>query len=101
MFLRDALSVKRKTVFKEEISHADHCLAVSKALAKKLEDIELDLSVEVVGNMVDTEYFQPQSVSHSGVFVFMIVASLNENKRVGDAIRAFANSFSAVDNSCV
>jgi len=93
-FLRDALSEKRKQLFRGNIGAVDRCLAVSNALAKKLAELATDLSVEVVGNMVDTDYFKPQpSISKKG-FVFLIAASLDENKRVGDAIRAFADGFS-------
>ena len=93
-FLRDTLSEKQKQLFRANVGAVDRCLAVSNALTKKLAELASGLSIEVVGNMVDTDYFKPQlSLSKKG-FVFLIVASLDENKRVGDAIRAFADGFS-------
>ena len=71
----------------------DRCLAVSSALAKKMAELVPGLSVEVVGNVVDTDYFKPlPSYSKKG-FTFLIASRLDHNKRVGDAIRAFSDAF--------
>ena len=95
VFLGDGLSEKQKQLFRGYISAVDRCLAVSSTLAKKLAELVPDLSVEVVGNMVDTDYFKPLPSPSKKGFIFLIAASLDENKRVGDAIRAFADGFSA------
>jgi glycosyltransferase involved in cell wall biosynthesis len=93
-FLRDALSEKQKQLFSRNIGAVDRCMAVSSALAKTLTELVPGLSVEVVGNMVDTDYFKPMLSPSKKDFAFLIAASLDENKRVGDAIRAFADGFS-------
>ena len=94
-FLRNALSEKQKQLFSGHIGVVDRCLAVSSTLAKKLAELVPDLSVEVVGNMVDTDFFKFLPSPSKKGFIFLIAASLDENKRVGDAIRAFADGFSA------
>ena len=94
VFLRNALSEKQKKLFNGHIGAVDRCLAVSSTLAKKFAELVPDLSVEVVGNMVDTDYFKPLPSPSKKGFIFLIAASLDENKRVGDAIMAFADGFS-------
>jgi len=94
VFLRDTLTEKQRQLFSGHMGAVDRCLAVSSALAKKLEELVPGLSVDVVGNMVDTDYFKPLTPPSKEGFVFLIAASLDENKRVGDAIRAFADAFS-------
>ena len=89
-FSRDALNEKRKQLFRGKIGVVDRCVAVSSALAKKLTELVPDLSVEVIGNMVDTDYFKPLPSRLKEGFVFLIAARLDDNKRVGDAIRALA-----------
>jgi len=93
-FLRNALSEKRKQLFRRDMGAVDRSLTVSRALAKKLAELMPGLSVEVVGNMVDTDYFKPLPSPSKKGFIFLIAASLDENKHVGDAIRAFADAFS-------
>ena len=98
-FLRDALSEKQKQLFGRNIGAVDYCMAVSSALAKTLTELVPSLSVGVVGNMVDTDYFKPLLSPSRKDFAFLIAASLDENKRVGDAIRAFADGFSTDINT--
>ena len=95
VFLRDSLTEKQRQLFSGHMGAVDRCLAVSSALAKKMEELVSDLSVDVVGNMVDMDYFKPLTPPTKKGFVFLIAASLNKNKRVGDALRAFAEVFSS------
>ena len=95
VFLRNALSEKQKQLLCGDIGVVDRCLTVSSALANKLAELTPGLSVDVVGNMVDTDYFKPLPSYQKEGFVFLIAANLDNNKRVGDAIRAFADAFSS------
>ena len=100
-FLRDALNERQKQLFIRNMSAYDLCLAVSSALAKKLVELIPGLSVEVVGNVVDTNYFKPlPSYSKKG-FTFLIASRLDHNKRVGDAIRAFSDVFATEEDTCL
>jgi len=98
-FLREALSEKRKNLFRENIGFIDQCLAVSKALSNKLVGLNLDLNVKVIGNVIDIYFFKPNLYKDKKDFIFLIAARLDKNKRVDDAIRAFADAFRTKKNT--
>jgi glycosyltransferase involved in cell wall biosynthesis len=77
------------------ISNATVATAVSKALAEQLMPYSDGKRIEVLPNMVDTDYFTHPPVSRKiNPFRFLTVARLTPKKGVDLLIRAFARSFS-------
>jgi glycosyltransferase involved in cell wall biosynthesis len=75
---------------------ASKVIAVSKSLANavnanlKYSDVE----IEVVPNVIDTEYFTlPSTEPYSKPYIFLAVANLNKNKGLHILIRAFEKAF--------
>jgi glycosyltransferase involved in cell wall biosynthesis len=76
------------------LRQASAVLAVSDSLAGRLREFAPGLEVEVVPNMVDTEFFSPGPRNHAASpYVFLCVGGLVPIKRFDIAIRAFAAAF--------
>lgn len=79
---------------KEALSRSCRVLAVSSALAKAMERHFRGLSVQVVPNVVDTDFFVPPLGNRPKDRVrFLVLARLIPAKRVDWILRSFANAF--------
>lgn len=65
-------------------------IAVSPALKKQIHDFYQDAKVEVIGNVVDENYFNPEPPAHikSHLFRFLTISSLVSGKGIDDLIEA-------------
>lgn len=69
-------------------------IAVSRSLAKLIAPYAMGLPIEVVPNIVDTEFFTlPQQSRSSRPFIFLSVALLTPNKGIDVLIKAFEKEF--------
>lgn len=78
------------------LQDASAVLAVSRSLAARLRALAPGVAVEVVPNMVDTDFFSPEPTRRSmSQYVFLCVGQLVRLKRFDIAIQAFARAFAA------
>jgi glycosyltransferase involved in cell wall biosynthesis len=76
------------------LQQSDRCFAVGPALAESLRSYEPTVHAEIVGNVIDTEFFTAgDSTPPEKPFIFCLVAHLYRNKRVDVLLRAFAGAF--------
>ena len=76
------------------MQHATKRLAVSQVLADAMQEMVSSYPVEIVGNIVDLDFFHiaPFSLPEEP-FVFSIIGGLNRNKRHRLLLRAFAKAY--------
>ncbi len=92
-FLRGMIDRSQARLIRSALRRADHVFAVSTALAEALSAFG-SRPVEVLGNMVQTDYFQPPAVElPEGLFRFCALGQLRPVKRYDLLLDAFANRF--------
>jgi glycosyltransferase involved in cell wall biosynthesis len=75
---------------------ADRVVAVSHKLASDIRTYSRGKDIQVIPNVVDTDFFVPPAEPRSSKpFRFLFVGFLTENKRVEDLLDAFARQFGA------
>lgn len=95
-FVRGLFPEWRRPYLESAFRDADRVMAVSRSLADAIRPWILDRGdvVEVVPNMVDTDFFDlPAEPRTEGCFGILCVALLNANKQVDVLIRSFAKAF--------
>lgn len=93
-FLLDDLSTHALPSAIKAFSCADRIAAVSKSLAASLDNYVSGKKIEVIPNVVDTDFFSlPLAEPDKEPFVFLALANLNLNKGFHFLIRAFDEAF--------
>jgi glycosyltransferase involved in cell wall biosynthesis len=93
-FPRGAVEPWEEVCFRQAFERADRVLAVSRALAESLARYMDPARVEVVPNVVDTEFFSlPPAPRSSPPFTFVVVAALRRKKGLDVLLRAFRAAF--------
>ena len=93
-FLRDLIQPYQTAIVTETLQCVDKCLAVSQALADALHAYAPDTPIEVLGNMVDTDFFTPPAEQPpASPLAFCTVAGLSANKGIEQMLEAFARAF--------
>lgn len=91
---RDRLFPDQRRRVARAIAGADRCIAVSGALARGMRRIVPGAQVDVLGNVVDTDFFSPPTAPPSrSPFALAIVCSLQRRKGVDVLLRAFQRAF--------
>ncbi len=94
-YLADLIRRRELPLIKTVLRSMDRVLAVGPALASALQRILPGLKVEVVGNIVDTDFFRPSGVSKaSDHFLLVAQAVLTRRKRLDRLLEAFSKAFS-------
>ncbi len=76
------------------LNSMDKVIAVGPSLAESLRSFVPTIKVEVLGNIIDTEFFTPSDqFSISNDFIFTLIGSLVPVKGIDVLIRAFADWF--------
>jgi glycosyltransferase involved in cell wall biosynthesis len=92
--LRGAVPARKVKYLRRTLKQASRTLAVSPALAAKLRQILPQGEVEVLGNMVDVDFFRPASKALPGSpFHFASIAYLRPQKGMDVLLQAFRNAF--------
>jgi glycosyltransferase involved in cell wall biosynthesis len=95
--LRGAVPAYKVKYLVRTLKHADQVLAVSPALADKLCEI-LPRKVEIVGNMVDADFFNPGEMPpQPSPFHFASIGYLRPEKGIDLLLEAFRNSLRGSD----
>lgn len=93
-FPRGAVEPWEEECFRQAFHSADRVLAVSRALADSLARYTDRARVEVVPNVVDTEFFTlPPAPRSSPPFTFVVVAALRRKKGLDVLLKAFRAAF--------
>lgn len=72
-------------------------MSVSTALRDTIQELAGDREIEIVPNMIDTDFWRrPDAPRDRGSFRLLCVALLNKNKRIDLLIRSFADAFKSV-----
>lgn len=89
-----ALRPDQRKIVRHTLPYTDKILAVGPALAQTLNQYCPECAIEVLGNMVDTDFFTPgnDEVPFES-FIFASVANLELIKGFDILIRAFASAF--------
>jgi glycosyltransferase involved in cell wall biosynthesis len=90
LFLTADIDSRRLAIARTALRRASRLIAVSRALASRLE-LLIDREVEVVGNVVDTRFFRPaeEPIPRVPGWRLLVVANLEAIKRVDLALRCF------------
>ncbi|MEJ2706904.1 MAG: glycosyltransferase [Anaerolineales bacterium] len=92
--LRGAVPARKVKYLGRTLKQAGRTLAVSPALAAKLCKIGPQAEVEVLGNMVDVDFFQPAAKAlPASPFHFSSIAYLRPQKGMDVLLQAFRNAF--------
>jgi glycosyltransferase involved in cell wall biosynthesis len=84
----------QKAVIDYTLRHLNAAVAVSPALAAKLGQFSPASSIEVIGNLVDTDFFAPSGLQLPAIpFTFAAVGSLTRRKGHHILIKAFSRVF--------
>jgi L-malate glycosyltransferase len=93
-FARGTLRSWEVPIAAATLREASAVLAVSDSLANRLREFAPGLAVDVVPNVVDTDFFSPLPRDRpASPYVFLCVGGLVPIKRFDIAIRAFASAF--------
>lgn len=94
-YFRRRLSGYELEIVREVFRNADSSFAVSRSLSAQLQTILGIKGIDVVPNMVDTEFFScKERTRRAGdPFVFLSVAFLTPNKRIDVLLKAFSAAF--------
>jgi glycosyltransferase involved in cell wall biosynthesis len=93
-FLRDLIRPGQQEIVRHTLRHADRRLAVGEALACSLRRYGNGCSIEVLGNLVNPDFFLPgKKEVPSPNFVFATVAALTPKKGIDVLLKAFAQAF--------
>jgi glycosyltransferase involved in cell wall biosynthesis len=96
--LRGTVLPKKVKYLERTINQADQILAVSPALANKLRQTVPGAKIEVVGNMVDVNFFSPaEKPLPQSPFHFASIAYLRSSKGIDLLVKAFHNSLRGTD----
>ncbi len=88
-FLRNSLNERQNLLYQNNIDKFDSVICVSNALSKKIHKLVPKLKIDVIGNLVDTDFFKPKQIIRNKPFIYLIAATFKPHKRVTDAIKAF------------
>ncbi|NNC39774.1 MAG: glycosyltransferase [Acidimicrobiia bacterium] len=92
-FGRGLIRAAEEKPIREALRSADLILAVSRALQTQLEQRVPGRQIDVVPNLVDTDFFTLAERSRAEGFVWLSVGALNKNKGHGALLRSFATAF--------
>jgi glycosyltransferase involved in cell wall biosynthesis len=93
--MTDEMQLQARDVF----TRAGKVITVSRKLAEDIRGYTGDRDIQVIPNMVDTDFFTiPAEPRSEDPFTFLFVGFLTPNKRVDDLLRAFAGQFGAHEN---
>jgi L-malate glycosyltransferase len=88
----------KKEAIKEIFKKSSEIFAVSSNYAKALSEYTEGKEVHVIGNSVDTEFFNMKKYVSREKFIFFTVAFLKKNKGMDILIKAFNLAFKDEDN---
>lgn len=89
-FIRKLIPNSKVRFIKTSLKHADKIFAVSPILVSKLQEYCSTKKVDVLGNLIDTDFFIPKSENIPNIpFVFSTIALLEKNKGIDLLIDAF------------
>ncbi len=78
------------SLVKHILNEIDQILAVGPTLANSLHRYIPNKSVDMIGNLIDTQFFHPPQIQPSNPpFIFSLIALLDKNKGVDILLRAF------------
>jgi len=98
-FARGLIRSWQKPCVRRVFSKADSLLTVSNKLAEQMQTYARDRKIEVVPNVVDTEYFTPPPLQRDGrPFRILTVALLTPVKGIDILLKAFAQAFDRREN---
>lgn len=80
-------------IIRQTLRDVDHRMAVSAALANAMQPYAPEEKIDVIGNIVDTDYFIPNGEITASPFVFSTIGTLEPRKRQGLLLEAFARQF--------
>ncbi len=93
-FLRGPMRFRRARIVRHTLRHVSKRLAVGPQLADAMRCYAPEQEVEVLGNVVDTEYFAPGLADVPETpFIFASVALLTRTKGTDVLLEAFARAF--------
>ena len=93
-FLMGRLNTMQKKIVKSCLHRFSRVIAVGPTLASKLNEYEPKIDIQLIGNMVDHEFFIPSSNPlPQNPFIFIAIAFLTKIKNFSLLIRAFARAF--------
>jgi len=92
-YLTGKLSLRKVIILKRYLNKFDKVIAVSHSLANKIKELSHIKRLSVIGNLVDTDFFQNKKYPKKSVFTYAILANLDKNKSVDIAVKAFHKSF--------
>lgn len=88
-FMTASINERQKLLYLNNICKFDSVICVSNALSKEIHKLVPKLKIDVIGNLVDTDFFKPNRIIRNKPFIYLIAANLKPHKRVSDAIKAF------------
>ncbi|KKK38719.1 hypothetical protein WQ57_06940 [Mesobacillus campisalis] len=96
VFGRGLVKPYHQKLIKNKAERIHYLIAVSNSLRKDLSKFVVSKEIEVIPNIVDTEFFTFGNEKRNR-FTFFSLAMLNENKGIDVLIRAFSNKFKDKD----
>jgi glycosyltransferase involved in cell wall biosynthesis len=98
LFARGLIPKWQKPEIAQALMGASACIAVSGSLRGKLLEYSAHCQIDVVPNVIDTEFFcRPGAPRTFKPFVFLTVAVLHSKKGIQLLLQAFAAKFKGVD----
>ena len=95
LFLIKKLPKDKEKILKSRLLEINKVLAVSSKLAAIMKSYVKDCNINVIGNIVDTDFFRLNTYENPEKrFNFTTIAHLDQNKNVGFTIKAFHLAFS-------
>lgn len=93
-YARGLIKPWEETFIKRVLQRAAARVAVSQSLARLMAPYAMGMPIEIVPNVVDTEFFSPPPLPRpSRPFIFLSVALLTPKKGIDVLIKAFAAKF--------
>lgn len=84
----------QRPIIRDTLQQADHRLVMIPPMAENLQQIAGTLDIEVIGNSVNTEFFNPGPLPPTETpFTFILLGVLRRIKAIDLALRAFAQTF--------
>ena len=98
LFLDDMRKDKVR-VLQEKLPQIPCSLTVSTALADRIKFYVPEQAIQVVGNIVNTDFFSPgKNKKPQHPFTFTIAANFDSNKNIGVTLRAFQQAFAGKED---